>query len=198
MKYINNEINIWMKNTKEFYGETNYMNDCIKINYDDFFNNIEYRQKICNSINGDYNEYQLNKIPINGYYSTFDINTFDGKAQEMKVNERYKNILNTEYHDIYIKILLYNKDALNLYLKYFNIDNQKKEFINSLSDIKLNNNILSNNLLNSYEKGVYGRLIYLILKQNNKNFSDIYNENNDKEEWESYQLYKMNKNYDTV
>jgi len=178
MNEMNQQIKIWCETVKEFYGETNYVNNKVLVIYDDFFTLKEYRENICDELNGDYNEDKLNEVAINGYYSSFDVDKFDGNANEMKVDERYLQILDTEYHDIYLKILMNNQEALDLYFKYFNLSDNKKEFINNLNKVKLIGNNVKFNLNTPYEKGANNMLkyVHLIRNYNNLNTNELLNE----------------------
>lgn len=120
---------IWLRYAKEIFGETNFIPSAIKINYDCFRKYDIYRKEICDEIGGKYTEKYLNVVHEKGYYSSFDGDKYQNEAYKMKVDERYLQILETEYKDIYLESLRQNKEALFIYAKYFNIDQNKKEFI---------------------------------------------------------------------
>jgi len=117
----------WIEIAKETLGITNYIKDSIGVYYDDFVSSEKYRKNICDKLGGEYNEKMLNIIPQEGNHSTFDGAEFQNRAQEMKVLERYKVWENKE--DKKLLRILKNSEALDFYLKHFDVDNDKMKFI---------------------------------------------------------------------
>jgi len=115
---------VWLKIAKEFLGVTNYMNDSVGIYYDEFFFSREYRKSICNKLGGEYNEKMLNFVT----WSSFDGGNFQDRTQEMKVLERYKIWDETNEHRHILKILK-DHEALEFYLDNFEVNDDKKRFI---------------------------------------------------------------------
>jgi len=66
--------------------------DVVRVNYEDFFLSRDYREGVCKALGGEYHEAALNRVALNGGGSSFSRDKFDGKAQEMKVLERYKQV----------------------------------------------------------------------------------------------------------
>jgi len=122
----------WIAINKEFYGETSYLSDkWIHVSYDDFFLSPEYRKNICQEISGaEYNENRLNVVTPNGGGSSFDSINYQGKASEMLVLERYKQV--SEEHQHVWKVLKEYPEAIELYLKYFDVSDEKKLFIDNI------------------------------------------------------------------
>jgi len=121
-------INNWCDITKEFLGITDYVKGSIGVHYDEFFQSQSYRISICNKLGGQYNEKELNKVTEIGDYSTFDKDKFQNRAQEMNVLERYK-LWDTLEENRELLSLLKNHEALELYLNNFDVNDDKKRFI---------------------------------------------------------------------
>jgi len=125
-------IEIWRRITQEFFGETDYLSqNFIPVLYDDFFRSEEYRRNVCEQIPfAVYNDDELNIVTRAGRGSTFDGLDYDGRAQEMNVLERYKDVGEENLH--WWKVLAEHPEAIELYLKHFDVSTEKKEFIDSI------------------------------------------------------------------
>jgi len=119
----------WLLMGKEWIGETNYMPEFTRIYYDDFFRSQEYRKEICNEIGGQFNENRLNFVTPMGKYSTFDEDKFQGRAQQMKVLERYNQWLPRHRH--YLNTLK-EHEALEFYMNNFELTQDQKKFIDNI------------------------------------------------------------------
>jgi hypothetical protein len=116
-RIINKNVNWWYNVAKEFYEETNYLkeyNKVIKIYYDTFFQNKEYRKIVCEALGGTYNENMLNVVTNKGGGSSFDGLSYNGKAQQMNVLKRYE-----DYNNLIIGVLNDNP-TLNTFCKRYN------------------------------------------------------------------------------
>ena len=127
--HLPHNLDKWLGMAKEYTGETNYLPQFIKIYYDDFFISREYRKGICNKIGGVYDETELNLVPAAGGYSSFDRDNYQGKAQSMKVLERWKN-WKTE-HSTYLKFFR-EHEALEFYLNNFEVSDEERRFIDNI------------------------------------------------------------------
>ena len=132
LENMESAILIWNMLVKEVYTETNYLPIAIKANYDCFRKYQEYRKEICKDIGGEYNEEYLNRVAKQGFYSSFDGLDYKYEAQKMKVDERYLQIMETDCKDDYIKVLKSNNEALHLYKTYFNISQDKIDFLKDI------------------------------------------------------------------
>lgn len=119
----------WLSMAEEWVGVTNYIPEFIRIYYDNFFQSREYRKEICNKVDGQYNEDRLNIVTRMGNYSTFDGDKFQGMAQQMKVLCRYKEWIPQNSH--YLNILK-EHEALEFYMKNFELNEDKRKFIDSI------------------------------------------------------------------
>jgi hypothetical protein len=126
---INITIDTWETLVKEYYGVTKYVPSSFKILYDDFFKNPDYRKKLCDKIGGEYNEDYLNIITNAGGGSSFDKFNYQKNAQNMNPYNRYLEILDTEYKDLYLEFLKEKYNTIKLYLKYFDVNDEQKKFI---------------------------------------------------------------------
>lgn len=125
-------LDSWLLNAKEFNNETSFLKDFIHIYYDEFFESKQYRENICEQLNGTYNEDKLNIIPAPGNYSTFDGIEFQNNGQNMtSVLKRYEK-WNPE-HKIYLD-MLFSHEAFRYYLNNFDLDIHKQEFISKYTD----------------------------------------------------------------
>lgn len=123
----------WKNLVFESFKKTNRIGKKIIVFYEDFKDNEDYRKNICNQICGNYNELKLNYVPnCNGNFSSFDKNKYKNNGTKMNTNSRWKQILNTKNKKLFIDIIKSNKNNINLYLKYFNVSNEKQQFINKI------------------------------------------------------------------
>lgn len=129
---LKNYINIWLEINKEYFLETNYLpNNFIRILYDDFFKSEIYRRNICEKIrDAKYNEKMLNYVPDRGEGSSFDGLKYQDMGQKMDVLNRYKQI--SDEKKWVWKILKDNSEAIELYLKHFDVSKEQKMFIESI------------------------------------------------------------------
>lgn len=121
-------LDSWLENAKEFKHETNNLHNFVHIFYDDFFQSKEYRKSICSQLNGKYNESKLNKVTIQGDFSTFDSSSYQDDAQNMTDVLTRFNKWKPE-HKKYLDLML-NHEALTFYLDNFDINSNKLNFIN--------------------------------------------------------------------
>lgn len=114
------DFNLWIQFAKEFIGETNFIgNNCLKINYNEWFKNIEYRRsigkKICSHFKTEYFDNDIEAVRGFGGGSSFDGLRFNGKASKMKVLERWKTLIHHKQFEPIIK----NKQIAELTKKIF-------------------------------------------------------------------------------
>jgi len=119
---IKNGMLAWLKCAKEFKNETNYLPDFLKVSYDEFFKNREYRMELCMKIGGTYTEELLNEVTWEGGYSSFDKDSLQNMGQNMNVLKRYSQFSDWG--------LLKNSEALQYYIDNFDLDDDKLKTIN--------------------------------------------------------------------
>ena len=105
----------WLSIAKEYYGETNYLPEAVKIKYEKFRDDQSYRKEICKRVGGNFNDELLEKVAPFGGGSSFDSLDYDGRASQMKTDERYKQIIGTEFEEYYWKMYNSNPEALEFY-----------------------------------------------------------------------------------
>ena len=115
------DVEIWKKYAREFIGETNYL-DAIKINYNSWFQDIEYRKKLSKNF-GKFTDKGFQQVPKFGNGSSFDSQKFNNNAQEMKVLERWKKFFNDKD---YCEKIIKDKELEELNKKIFNFVLPKK------------------------------------------------------------------------
>jgi hypothetical protein len=119
----------WLIISKEFVNETEYIPEFQRLYYDEFVKSRAYRKEICNNLGGEYNENMIEFVPGAGGHSTFDRNKYKDRGSEMEVLERYKLF---DSRDDGFLLKLKEHPAMDFYLKNFEVDKDKKKFINSI------------------------------------------------------------------
>jgi len=95
--YQKDAIERWKEYAREAVGETNYLGDNkVIINYNHWFKHERVRKEISKNMGIDFSDSKLNFVPENGYGSSFDSMEMNGKAQQMKVLERWKRLYKTD------------------------------------------------------------------------------------------------------
>lgn len=99
-------VAIWKEHGKEYLGTTSYLGENkITINYNQWFLDTNYRKQIANSLGLEYKEESLNQVVGKtraGGGSSFDKYEYSGKANQMKVLERWKNMVdNPDYRSLF-------------------------------------------------------------------------------------------------
>lgn len=121
-------LKIWNNLVLEFFGETNFLGErTIKIIFDEFISNSEYREDILNNDIYRFQRFDSEMVPENGGGSSFDKMKFNGFGSKMDVLGRFKII--RENPDPFINILRKNDKTLDLYYKYFNISEEKEKIL---------------------------------------------------------------------
>ncbi len=126
-------VSIWKEHAKEYLGLTSYLgDDKITINYNQWFLDSSYREKTATLLGLSYNEESINKVVGEnepGAGSSFDKYQYNGQAKEMKVLERWTNMIdNSNYCSLFadrevwelseqIFGLIPGTDALSQYIK---------------------------------------------------------------------------------
>ena len=80
----------WYHRALEILGKTHYIPNMYFINYNKWFIDKLYRQQICKDLNLHFTDIAIDSVVHYGQGSSFDKQKFDGRAQDMSVNQRYK------------------------------------------------------------------------------------------------------------
>ncbi|AFZ34441.1 hypothetical protein Sta7437_0854 [Stanieria cyanosphaera PCC 7437] len=109
-------IELWLDYAREFLNETNYLqHNKVCINYNLWVQNKDYRQEIAKQLDINFTDAGIDNVSGCGGGSSFDGRNLDGKANQMDVNNRWKQLLD---HDQYRQ--LFNHEELIEYsLKIF-------------------------------------------------------------------------------
>lgn len=96
-KKLNEFIDLWISVAESFF--INKPNDLyFPVNYNKFVEDKSYRNELSDFINEDFCDNGMNKVSSKG--SSFDNHKFDGRAKEMKVNERWRKLPNNVLKEI--------------------------------------------------------------------------------------------------
>ncbi len=129
--YKNFIASIWKRNPKDVVKKTKewitfakvFIKKENKIYFNKWFESEDYRKEIAKKLQLEYKDDTLNQIPKIGNWgngSSFDKHEFDGKAQQMKVNNRFEN-MPQEFYDIYETTLnpeiLYIQHKIDIVIK---------------------------------------------------------------------------------
>ncbi len=84
-------LDLWEIYAEEFLGLTNFLKPKIAVNYNLWFLNTDYRKQLSEQLGLAFTDAGLNFVPKSaGSGSSFDKTSYDGKANQMKVLERWK------------------------------------------------------------------------------------------------------------
>ncbi|WP_017663139.1 hypothetical protein [Baaleninema simplex] len=87
-------IELWKSYAREFLGETQYLPDRkVIINFNHWFLDREYRHQLARKLDLQFTDNGLNTITHHGGGSSFDKQSLDGKARNLKVLERFQNFI---------------------------------------------------------------------------------------------------------
>ncbi len=91
-----NAFQRWKEYAREALGDTNFLGENkIVINYNHWFSSRSYRKSKSKELGLDFSDSKLNFVPGNGYGSSFDLRTMNGKAQDMGVLKRWLRLPNS-------------------------------------------------------------------------------------------------------
>ena len=103
------QMETWATHYKALIDMANRSEADLLVKYNDWFVSEEYRQMICNHLGLAFTDKGINQVPATGDGSSFDYQEYDGRAQEMKVLKRWRNVVDgkspnitdTEYKKIF-------------------------------------------------------------------------------------------------
>jgi len=106
----------WNDHAREALGETNYLTNKIIINYNKWFSDIGYRKNIASTLSLKFSDKGLNSVQPYKRGSSFNQTKYDGRAQDMKVLERWKRCIDRPMYRYKMKR---HKTSLKLAKKLF-------------------------------------------------------------------------------
>jgi hypothetical protein len=84
---------LWMQMAKEFAGETDFLGpDCIRISFNQWFLSRPYRDRVAGQIGFKNQDHGVDRVSRRGDGSSFDYQSFDGRAQNMGVLNRWQSM----------------------------------------------------------------------------------------------------------
>lgn len=95
--------NLWKSHAKEFLGYTNFLpENTLKINFNKWFMNREYRKEIAALLGRPFKEEGWNQVTKEGIGSSFDKRSYENRADKMLLLERWKVVRdNKNYRSLF-------------------------------------------------------------------------------------------------
>ena len=124
--YNRRMVSIWWAISAEVY-RPHLFPDAVRLIYDRFFVERAYREDICRQIGGTYNEDVLEVVLPNGDGSSFSKTQCDGRAHDLDVLNRYKQVPPAIYRNLFRQ----NPGLKRFYCRHTS-DPEKLAFIRSL------------------------------------------------------------------
>lgn len=91
---------LWKFYAKEFLGETNRLRgEKIPVNFSKWVDDAQYRRSLCRALGVEPDDSEKNRVPRIGFGSSFDRCRFDGRADRMKLDERWKSFVGDPVFD---------------------------------------------------------------------------------------------------
>jgi hypothetical protein len=125
-----NLIDYWLFYAKEFLNETNYLKyQKVAVNYNLWASVPSYRREIAQQLGLTFTDEGIQRVSGMGGGSSFDERKFDGQAQAMKTDERWRYYLEDDFY----KSLFKNQELLDYSRQIFGEITGTEELIKSLS-----------------------------------------------------------------
>jgi len=119
---------LWLEYANEFVGNTNYLSNAIKINYNRWFDDRAYRQQISAWLGFEFTDEALEIVTPHANGSSFDQTQFDAQAQKMAVTERWRHYQNDPQ---YRAAFRENQGILELATTLFDLSPDLQDFAQS-------------------------------------------------------------------
>jgi hypothetical protein len=114
-------ISLWKEYAKEFLGETDYLKNKLCISFNKFISDEQYRIDIATILELNYSDITLNYIGGFGQGSSFSGIAADGKANTLRVLDRWRIFKDNK---IYWDIINKDKEVIELSNKIFGVINE--------------------------------------------------------------------------
>lgn len=102
-------VDMWIYYAREYLGETDCLNNNkIGVNYNRWTTDIDYRHEIASQLKLDFSDAGIDDVKSEGGGSSFDQTSFQGKASQMDVLNRWKSFSD----DLSYKTLLDNRELI--------------------------------------------------------------------------------------
>lgn len=106
---------LWKQYAREFLGETRHLGDGgLMVNFNRWFAERAYRHRICARLGVEFSDAGLQEVADWGPASSFDGVRYQGRAQQMKVEERWRKFRSDPYYRS-----LFDRETLELSRRIF-------------------------------------------------------------------------------
>lgn len=116
---------LWKEYANEFVGNTQYLNNPVKINYNRWFVDQDYRKQISGELGLTFTDKALEVVTPHAGGSSFDRTQFDAQAQKMPVTERWCHYQNDPQ---YLEVFKQRPDILELGMELFELSPELEAF----------------------------------------------------------------------
>lgn len=115
----------WKEYADEYLGLTRLLPNAVKVNYNKWFENENYRRQISTQLGLEFTDQTLEVVTSHAGGSSFDQTTHHGSAQNMGVTERWKT-----YKDDprYVNVFRERPDIIEMAEKIFSLPPELAEF----------------------------------------------------------------------
>lgn len=120
---------MWKAHAKEYLGITNFLPpETIKINFNRWFSDTEYRKWIADSLQKPFEEEGWNHVTKEGNGSSFNKRKFGDSADKMPLEERWRDMM----HNANYKLLFRDKEMVELSERIFGHIKGTEKYINEI------------------------------------------------------------------
>ena len=93
---------LWASYAKEYIGETNYLRDAplVTLSFNRWVRDECYRREVLESMGIKLRDNSISYVPGAGGGSSFDATRFSGRAEQMKVFDRWRYLLEEKFDDL--------------------------------------------------------------------------------------------------
>ena len=116
---------LWLEYANEFVGNTQYLTSPVRVNYNKWFENTDYRKQLSTDLGLDFTDQTLQVVTSHAGGSSFDKTQFDAKAQQMSVTDRWRHYQNDEQ---YAETFRAHPEILSLALEIFDLPPDLQDF----------------------------------------------------------------------
>jgi hypothetical protein len=85
-------VELWKAHAREFLGELEHYPDALRVNYNRWFVDEEYRRELAEWLDVPFSDAGLQRVSRHGQGSSFDYLDLDGRGQDMNVLRRWEQL----------------------------------------------------------------------------------------------------------
>lgn len=93
----------WLMYAREFVGDTNVLPNKVTANFDRWFAEEQYRRDLAKRLDIPFSDATLNQVDPDWGKSSFDYYDYDGRAQELKVLDRWREFVGTPQMEEFVR-----------------------------------------------------------------------------------------------